>query len=75
MPDFKEERPFYLPLSRNCEQKLLIWTTHRTFLESRHPEATKNLHYIWSPEESQKKYQLWAIGVDESNHVEYNAKH
>ena len=27
-------------------QKLLIWTTHHTFLESRHPEDTKNLYYV-----------------------------
>ena len=27
-------------------QKLLIWTAHQTFPESRHPEVTKNLYYV-----------------------------
>ena len=71
--NFMEERPFCLPIPRNCEQKLSIWTTHHTFLESRHPELTKNPHYILSPEE--KSINSWTIGVDEWNHVEYNAKH
>ena len=26
------------------DQKLQIWTAHHTFLESRHPEVTKNLY-------------------------------
>ena len=33
-------------------------TTHHTFLESRHPEVTKNTYYVLSPEGSQKMYQL-----------------
>ena len=32
-----------------------IWTTHHTFLESRHPEVTKNRYYFFSSEWSQKK--------------------
>ena len=32
-----------------------IWTTHRTFLERRHPEVTKNRYYFVSSEWSQKK--------------------
>ena len=39
-------------------QKLPIWTTHHTFLESRYPENAKNPYYVFSPEGSQKKYQL-----------------
>ena len=27
-------------------QKLLIWTVHHTFPESRHPEVTKKLYYV-----------------------------
>ena len=37
------------------EQKLLIRTAHHTFLESRHPEVTKNPYYVLSPKGSQKK--------------------
>ena len=39
----------------NFEQKLLTWIAHHTFLESRHPEVTKNSYYVLSPEGSQKK--------------------
>ena len=34
-------------------QKLLIWTGHHTFPESRHPEVTKNLYYVLSTRQSQ----------------------
>ena len=34
-------------------QKLLIWTVHHTFLESRHPEVTKNLYHVLSTRHSQ----------------------
>ena len=30
------------------DQRLPIWTPHHTFLESRHPEVTKNLYYVLS---------------------------
>ena len=36
-------------------QKLPIQTAHHTFLESRHPEVTKNPYYVLSPKGSQKK--------------------
>ena len=40
-------------------QKLPIWTTRHTFLESRQPEAAKKPYYVLSSEWSQKKrYQL-----------------
>ena len=39
----------------NFGQKLLIQTAHLTFLESRHPEVTKNPYYVLSPMSSQKK--------------------
>ena len=38
----------------NFVQKLPIWTVHLTFLESRHPGVTKNLHYVWSLKGNQK---------------------
>ena len=34
--------PFWSVKYLNFGQKLPIWTTHHTFLESRHPEVTKN---------------------------------
>ena len=39
----------------NFGQKLPVQPTYHTFLESRHPEVTKNLYYALSPEWSQKK--------------------
>ena len=49
--------PFWSVKYLNFGQKLLIWTAHYTFLESRHPGATKNL-YVLFPEGNQKRYQL-----------------
>ena len=46
--------PFWSVKYLNFGQKLQIWTTHHTFLESRHPEVAKNSYYVLSPEESQK---------------------
>ena len=49
----------------NFGQKPPIRTAHHTFLESRHPEVTKNPYYVLSPEGSQKKisahglYLIW----------------
>ena len=34
-------------------QRLLIWTSHHTFLKSRHHEVTKNLYYVLSTCRSQ----------------------
>ena len=34
-------------------QKLLLRTAHHTFLESRHPELTKNLYYVLCTRQSQ----------------------
>ena len=46
--------PFWSLKYLNFGQKLLIRTIH-TFLESRHPEVTKNPNYVLSREWSQKK--------------------
>ena len=43
----------------NFGQKLPIRTTHHTFLESRHPEVTKNPYYVLSPKGSQKKVSAY----------------
>ena len=42
----------------NFWQKLPIRTTYDTFLESRHPEVTKNPHYVFPPSGARKRYQL-----------------
>ena len=39
----------------NFGQKLPIRTVHDTFLESRHPEVTKNPYYVLSPKGTRKK--------------------
>ena len=36
-------------------QKLPIQAAHHTFIESRHPEVTKNSYYVLSPNEEPKK--------------------
>ena len=48
-------RPFWSVKYLNFGQKLPIQSTHHIFLESRHPEVTKNPYYVLSPEWSQKK--------------------
>ena len=53
--------PFWSVKYLNFGQKLPIRTTHHTFLESRHPEVTKNQYYVLSPEWRQKK--VWAHGL------------
>ena len=50
--------PFWSVKYLNFGQKLPIRTTHHTFLESEHPEVTKNPYYVLSPDGSQKRYQL-----------------
>ena len=50
--------PFCSVKYLNFEPKLPIWTAHHIFLESRHPEVTKNPCYVLSPEGSQKKKVL-----------------
>ena len=46
--------PFCSVQYLNFGKKLPIQTTHHTFLESKHPEVTKNPYYVLSPEWSQK---------------------
>ena len=41
--------PFWSVKYLNFGQKLLIWTSHHTFLESRHPEATQNPYLVYFP--------------------------
>ena len=44
--------PFWSLQYLNFRKKLPIRTAHHTFLESRHPEVTKNPYYVLSPERS-----------------------
>ena len=46
--------PFWSIKYLNFGQKLPIWTTRNAFLESRHPDVTKNLYYVLSRKRSQK---------------------
>ena len=46
---------FWLLKYLNFGQKLPIWAAHYTFLESRHPEVTKNPYYILPHKENQKR--------------------
>ena len=52
--------PFWSVKCINVGQKLPIRTAEHTFVESRHPEDTKNSYYALSLERSQnkKRYQL-----------------
>ena len=50
--------PFCSVKSLNFVEMLSIWIAHYTFLESRHPEVTKNLYYVFSPRGAKKLSQL-----------------
>ena len=51
--------PFWSVKYFPFEQKLPIRTVHHIFLESRHPEVTKNWYYLCPPRGAKKKrYQL-----------------
>ena len=50
--------PFWSVKYLNFPQELLIRMTHLFLIESKHPEATKNLCYVLFCEGSQKRYQL-----------------
>ena len=39
-------------LLMSLQQNLPIWAAHHMFLESGHPEDTKNPYQVWSPEGS-----------------------
>ena len=64
--------PFWSVKYLNFGQKLPIRTAHHTFLESRHPEVTKNSYYVLSREGSQKMYQLMNYHWKDEN--EYKKK-
>ena len=50
--------PFWSVEYLNLEQNLPIWTVHHFFLESKHPEITKNPYYVLFLEGSQKKVSV-----------------
>ena len=45
----------------NFGQKVPIRIAHYTFLERRHPEVLKNLHYVLFPDERQKKVSAYGL--------------
>ena len=47
--------PFWYAKYLSFEEKLPIWTTHHTFLESRPPDVTKNPYYVLTPDGCEKK--------------------
>ena len=55
--------PFWSAKYLNFGQKLPIRTTHQTFLESRHPEVTKNPYHVLSPEWSQRGVSVHGLYV------------
>ena len=50
--------PFWSVKNLNFWQKLPISTAHHTFLESTHPDVTKNPHYVLFLRVAKKRYQL-----------------
>ena len=64
--------PFWSVKYHNFWQKLPIRTINDIFLESRHPEVTKNSYYVLSREGSQKMYQLMSYHWKDEN--EYKKK-
>ena len=51
--------PFWSVKYLNFPQELLIRMTHLFLIESKHPEATKNLCYVLFCEGSQKGINSW----------------
>ena len=58
--------PFWSVKYLNFEQKLPIRSAHHIFLESRHPEFTKNPYYALSPRGAKTRYQ----GLMDYDHVQ-----
>ena len=56
----------------NFEEKLQIRAAHHTFIESRHPEVTKNPYYAFFPKGRQKKVSSHGlIAVCRSVYIHY----
>ena len=55
--------PFWSVKYLNFGQKLPTRTVHFTFLESRHPEISKNPYYVLFPEGSQEKVSAHGLYV------------
>ena len=60
--------PFWSVKYLNFGQKLPIQPTHHTFLESRHPDVTKNPYYVLSPEWSQKTVSAHGLKSSRNNY-------
>ena len=57
----------------NFDQNLPIWTAHHAFLESKHPEVTKNPYYVLFPEGGQKKVSGHGLHVIIKIHVMWSS--
>ena len=55
--------PFLSVKYLNFGKTLPIGTAHHTFLESRHPEVTKNPYYVLFPKGRQKKVSAHGLQV------------
>ena len=53
--------PFWSVKYLNFGQKLPIRKAHQTFLESRHPDVTKNPYHVLSHEWSQKNVSAYGL--------------
>ena len=56
--DFEQVNVSWVNLLAQFGQKLLIQTAHHNFLESRHPEVTKNQYYVLSTKGAKKRHHL-----------------
>ena len=57
----------------NFDQNLPIWTAHHAFLESKHPEVTKNPYYVLFPEGGQKEVSGHGLHVIIKIHVMWSS--
>ena len=55
--------PFWSVKYLNFQLNLPIWTPYHTFIESNHPEVTKNSYYVLFPEGRQKKVSAHGLYV------------
>ena len=67
--------PFWSVNYLNFGQKLPSSIAHHTFLESRHPEVTKNLYYVLFPQGNQKKVSAHELFVLMENHKSIHLLH
>ena len=67
--------PFWSVKNLNFGQKLPSWIAHHTFLQSRHPEVTKNLYYVLFSQGNQKKVSAHELFVLIDNYKSIHLLH